>query len=183
MICLMYTYCMEMYVRANFILKMKMELQKSRVLEEKKLSKALLGNVIPKFMVNQLLSEFTPEKTIFYNNQFMNASVLFSDLVSFTVISSSLRPKQVVDMLNEQFSTYDAIAKRHGLEKIKTVGDAYFAISYKHKDNAVRIISAALEMKQALDKINTENKTAIQIRIGCSTERATLFVFGSIAYK
>jgi len=174
---------MEMYVRESFVLKMQLEQQRRNLLEEKKLSKSLLSNVIPKSKVQQLLNDFAPQKTLFYENKYENISVLFSDIVSFTVISSSLLPRQVVFMLNEQFLAYDRIVKRYGLEKIKTVGDAYFAVSFNHEDNAMRIVHAAMDMLADLHSINSKNHTRIQIRIGCCTGTATLIVFGSIAHK
>ncbi len=86
-----------------------------------------------------------------------SATVLFADFVGFTAISSGLTPQALVAELDYCFSMFDEIAERHGLQKIKTIGDSYMCVCGifpRHPDHALRATKAALEMQRELQRIN-----------------------------
>ncbi len=87
-------------------------------------SEALLLNVLPKEIVPILKRE---HRTV--AEHFESASVLFADLVGFTPMSATMAPEALVELLDEIFSEFDLLAERHGLEKIKTIGDCYMVAS------------------------------------------------------
>ena len=89
---------------------------------EQERSESLLLNVLPRSVVER----FRNGETIIADS-FASATILFSDLVDFTRMTAALPPDVVLDMLNGIFSRFDALAKEYGLEKIKTIGDAYMA--------------------------------------------------------
>ena len=84
-------------------------------------------------------------------------------------------------MLNQIFSAFDELAEKHGLEKIKTIGDAYMVVGglpIPRKDHAVAIIEMALDMQQAIDKFNLETGSYCNIRIGINTGPVVAGVIG-----
>jgi adenylate cyclase len=87
-------------------------------------SEELLLNVLPAPIAERLRSG---ERTI--AQQHAEVSVLFADVVDFTPCAEATDPSEVVDMLNDLFSDFDALADRFGMEKIKTIGDAYMAVA------------------------------------------------------
>jgi class 3 adenylate cyclase len=109
--------------------------------------------------------------------------VLFSDFVNFTKLSARLTPKQLIDELNECFLAFDEICERHGLEKIKTIGDAYMCAgglpvpNDTHPADAVR---AALEMATWLKQRKHERPDAhlTEMRIGIHTGPVMAGVIG-----
>ena len=85
--------------------------------------RSLLHNVLPSpIAARKLAGELA------ISDRFSEASVLFADVVDFTSLSARLESTQVVGMLNDLFSRFDRIIARHGLEKIKTIGDCYMAV-------------------------------------------------------
>src|SRR4030095_13559241 len=103
------------------------DLVKSRTKElsdEKQTSERLLLNVLPPPIADRLKSG---EGLIV--DRFDAVSVLFADIVGFTSLSSRIPPEQLVTMLNELFSTFDKLAEKHRLEKIKTLGEAYMVVA------------------------------------------------------
>ena len=116
--------------------------QKSLVEEEKEKSEKLLLNILPKDTIQELrengkvAAKYYPE-----------VSVLFTDFIGFTEIAGDMRPDEVVESLNHCFSAFDEIMERHGIEKIKTIGDAYMAacgVPIADQDHAEKMVKAAL---------------------------------------
>jgi adenylate cyclase len=108
-------------------------------------------------------------------------SVLVADLVGFTTLAAHIGPDQVVFLLNEIFSGFDLLALKHGLEKIKTIGDAYMAacgVPLPHPDHAGATADLALDMMAEIDKFNRAYNTSIQLRIGISTGSVVAGVIG-----
>lgn len=108
-------------------------------------SETLLLNILPKEIVAILKND---QQTI--ADYFEGASVLFADVVNFTPLSSSLPPQELVEMLNEVFSEFDVLVEKHGLEKIKTIGDCYMVaagVPRPRKDHAHVLTDLALEMR------------------------------------
>ena len=82
-----------------------------------------------------------------------DATVLFADLVGFTPLASSLAPQETVELLDRLFSAFDQLAERHGLEKIKTIGDAYMVVGgvpQVSADHPSRVVSMGLDMLTAV---------------------------------
>jgi DNA-binding response OmpR family regulator len=110
-----------------------------------------------------------------------DVSVLVADLVGFTTLAAHIGPDQVVHLLNEIFSGFDLLALKHGLEKIKTMGDAYMAaggIPLPRPDHAEAIAELALDLMADIEKFNRAYNTSIQLRIGISTGSVVAGVIG-----
>jgi len=110
-----------------------------------------------------------------------DVSVLLADLVGFTTLAAHIGPEQVVYLLNEIFSGFDLLALKHGLEKIKTIGDAYLAaggVPLPRPDHAEAIAELALDMMAEIEKFNRAYSTSIQLRIGISTGSVVAGVIG-----
>ena len=92
--------------------------------------------------------------------------------MGFTPLSARLQPLELVNLLNEIFSTFDRLAEEHGLEKIKTIGDAYMVaggLPVPMPDRAAAIADMALAMQEAVERFRVERGENIQIRIGINT--------------
>jgi guanylate cyclase len=116
---------------------------RKNVFQEK--SETLLLNILPKEIVSILKDE---PHTI--ADHFEGASILFADLVNFTPLSASMTPIELVELLNEVFSQFDLLVEKHGLEKIKTIGDCYMVASGIPRpcsDHAQVLTAMALEMR------------------------------------
>jgi class 3 adenylate cyclase len=110
-----------------------------------------------------------------------DVSVLVADLVGFTTLAAHVGPDQVVHLLNEIFSGFDLLALKHGLEKIKTIGDAYMAaggIPLPRPDHAEAVADLAFDMMADIEKFNRAYNTSIHLRIGISTGSVVAGVIG-----
>ncbi|HVR79881.1 MAG TPA: adenylate/guanylate cyclase domain-containing protein [Acidimicrobiia bacterium] len=114
-------------------------------LEQEK-SERLLLNVLPEPIARRLMDGEEP-----IADAFSEVTVLFADIVDFTQMSDRLAPEQTVQMLNEVFSVFDQLVERWGLEKIKTIGDAYMAVAgvpVSRPDHAEAVAEMALAMRE-----------------------------------
>jgi class 3 adenylate cyclase len=114
-------------------------------------------------------------------DHFPEVSVLFADIVDFTVMSSSMSPKPLVTLLDDLFTQFDELARRHRVEKIKTIGDCYMAVCGvpdPRFDHATALAEMALEMIECLKQFNTSHSTSVRIRIGMNTGAAVAGVIG-----
>ena len=136
----------------------------------------LLLNILPRPIAERMkrgetnISEHHPD-----------VSVLVADLVGFTTLAAHIGPDQVVHLLNEIFSGFDLLALKHGLEKIKTIGDAYMVaggLPLPRPDHAEAIANLALDLMAEIDKFNHAYHTSIQLRIGISTGSVVAGVIG-----
>jgi class 3 adenylate cyclase len=110
-----------------------------------------------------------------------DVSVLVADLVGFTTLAAHIGPDQVVYLLNEIFSGFDLLTFKHGLEKIKTIGDAYMVaggLPLPRPDHAEAIAELALDLLADLHKFNGAYNTSIHLRIGISTGSVVAGVIG-----
>ena len=149
----------------------------SRLQVERDRSESLLLNILPEPIAERLKSG---EGVI--ADRFPEITVLFSDIVGFTELSSSTRPQDLVAMLNSIFREFDAIASRRGLEKIKTIGDAYMVAAGLPQycdDHAMRAADMALEMLEAVEAFNRETGADLSIRIGLHSGSAVAGVIGT----
>jgi len=104
---------------------------------------------------------------------FADVTVMFADIVNFTHIAEGMAPSQIFTMLNKIFSGFDALADKHGLEKIKTIGDAYMVAGGLNlgegPDYADKIADMALDMRDMLANDKSVNDLGLEIRVGIGT--------------
>ncbi len=134
----------------------------------KKRSDGLLLNILPKEVANELKKNGSSEAKLIDE-----VTVLFTDFNGFTALSEKLSPKELVSDLHECFTAFDNIIQKHGLEKIKTIGDAYMAaggLPVPNKTHAVDVVHAALEIAAFIDEFKARKKANnlpyFEIRIG-----------------
>lgn len=139
-------------------------------------SERLLLNVLPAPVAARLkehegiLAEDCPAVT-----------VLFADLVGFTQLAERLPAAEVVTLLDRVFAAWDAVVAEHGVEKIKTIGDAYMVaggVPLPRRDHAEAIAETALAMGPALARCSTELGVDLQVRIGIDSGSAVAGVIG-----
>jgi class 3 adenylate cyclase len=109
-------------------------------------------------------------------------TILFCDLVGFTEAASRTAPGRLVADLNRLFSAFDALTGALGVEKIKTIGDAYMAgagLPEPRPDHAEAVAELALRMLEAVERLNRETGTAFQVRIGMHTGPVVAGVIGT----
>ncbi|WP_299618553.1 adenylate/guanylate cyclase domain-containing protein [uncultured Tenacibaculum sp.] len=152
-----------LWSRLNYTKKAKAILQ-----VEKDRSEHLLHNILPEEVADEL-----KEKGFVKAQDFETASILFTDFKSFTATASKLTPQELVEEINECFKAFDGIIEYYGIEKIKTIGDAYMAAGGLPKPdvNAVKkTILAALEMQEFIKERKKKNysndKPAFDMRVG-----------------
>ena len=134
---------------------------------EQEKSEQLLLNILPEPIAARL-----KDNRGAIAEHFDEVTILFADLVGFTPLSARLQPLELVNLLNEIFSTFDRLAEEHGLEKIKTIGDAYMVaggLPVPMPDRAAAIADMALAMQEAVERFRVERGENIQIRIGINT--------------
>lgn len=139
-------------------------------------SELLLLNILPEPIAHRLKMQ---ESII--ADSFSDVTVLFADIVGFTQLSASIPPTELVKLLNKIFSAFDQLAERHGLEKIKTIGDAYMVVGglpMPRSDHAEAIAQMALDMLKEICRFETGNGTPFNIRIGISTGPVVAGVIG-----
>ena len=123
---------------------------------EKDKSDKLLLNILPEEIAKELKENGFSEA-----HQFDDVTVLFTDFVNFTGISEKLTPQELVAEIHYCFKNFDAIIERHGLEKIKTIGDAYLAVSglpQANKHHALSVIEAAIDIVEFINKYKWEKQ-------------------------
>jgi guanylate cyclase len=143
---------------------------------EQERAESLLLNILPGSIAERLKA--SPERIA---DQFTAASVLFADVVGFTPRSENLPPAEVVGLLDRLFSHFDTLAGRHGLEKIKTIGDAYMVASgvpIPRQDHAQALASLALDMVGAMRPDGAVGDLDLQIRVGINSGPVVAGVIG-----
>jgi len=139
-------------------------------------SERLLLNILPEEIANRLKRG---DSTI--ADTFADVTVLFADIVGFTQLSARVYPTELVALLNEIFSTFDNLAERHGLEKIKTIGDAYMVVGglpIARPDHAEAIAEMAIDMQEAIIDFSQTKNQHLSIRIGINTGPVVAGVIG-----
>lgn len=155
-----------------------------QVVAEKKVSERLLYNVLPLAIADRLKGRTEVMVDNFSEiiaDSFPEVTVLFADIVGFTKFSEGVSPQSLVEVLNEIFSHFDNIADHRGLEKIKTIGDAYMAaagLPIPIKNHAERAAHMALDMLEVMDRFNERSQYQLKIRVGMNTGAAVAGVIG-----
>jgi class 3 adenylate cyclase len=114
-------------------------------------------------------------------NSFDEASVIFADLVGFTTLATKIPPTALIHLLDKIFSAFDELAEQRGMEKIKTIGDAYMAaagIPFPHRDHAWAAARMALDMHVVLEKFTRHSPSSLEMRIGICTGPVIAGVIG-----
>ena len=144
--------------------------------EEQEKSDRLLLNVLPEPIADRLKNS---EEVI--ADAYPEATVMFADLVDFTTTSGKIEPEAMVQALDDLFTSFDEFADRHGLEKIKTIGDAYMAaagIPVPRPDHAEAVAKMALEIRDEVEGRVDPQGSPLAIRIGIDTGPVVAGVIG-----
>jgi len=137
----------------------------------------LLYNIMPSPIAQRLKLQ---ESLI--ADSFDEVTVLFADLVNFTELSAQIPATQLVDLLNKIFSVFDHLTQKHGLEKIKTIGDAYMVVGglpTPRPDHAEAVVEMALDMQQAITRFQHNDGKPFDLRIGINTGPVVAGVIGT----
>jgi class 3 adenylate cyclase len=143
---------------------------------ERERSEELLRNILPSMIAERMKRG---ETTI--ADSYNEVTVLFADIVGFTHLSSATSPEFVVAILNDVFAYFDDLCEKYGLEKIKTIGDSYMAVSgvpEERRDHAIAAAETALEMLESLDKLELARMGHLSMRIGLNTGSVIAGVIG-----
>lgn len=135
--------------------------------KEQEKSKAILLNILPEAIVEELkhFNSSTP-------TEYDSCTFLFADIVQFTPNTSVMPPAAVVALLNQVFSAFDQLVTQHQVEKIRTIGDSYFVgsgLPIRRPDHAQAIACLALEMQSIITQFHWPNRNPLQLRIGIAT--------------
>lgn len=162
-------YGLERLRRTNFLRERELEEARAR-------SDEILHNVLPVSIAERLrtgsgaIADSAP-----------NVSVLFSDIVGFTPVSETLSPEALVQLLDTMFREFDGLCDRRGIEKIKTVGDAYMAVAglpTPDADHAASVAELALDMQRTLARLSADWPSPISMRIGIASGPVVAGVIG-----
>lgn len=150
------------------------------IYKERQRSEKLLLNILPKKVADDLkiYGKTEPEN-------FENCSIYFSDIVSFTSTSENLDPKYLIEELSDMFTTFDGIMESYGCERIKTIGDAYMAVSgmpVPNENHAENMIDASLDILDALKERGEKSEINWRIRIGVNSGKIVGGVVGVKKY-
>ena len=145
--------------------------------QEKRRSETLLLNILPQSIVERMRGG-----EVVIADRFAEATILFCDLVGFTALSHELSADHVIDFLGKIFSSFDRVAAEQGVEKIKTIGDAYMVaagIPEAQPDHAIRIAALSLRMLDEVDAIAAATGLKLQARIGVHSGPIVAGVIGT----
>ncbi|NEO83253.1 MAG: PAS domain S-box protein [Spirulina sp. SIO3F2] len=148
-------------------------------------SEQLLLNILPQAIAQQLKHQQTqnlsPSQRNLLAQHYDQVTILFADIVGFTSLCATLPPIELVTLLNDIFSAFDRLADQYGLEKIKTIGDAYMVaagLPTPRPDQVVAIAQMALAMQAVIPQIQTPTAVTCQIRLGIHTGPVVAGVIG-----
>jgi class 3 adenylate cyclase len=165
-----FAYLVDMINRRAFELEHELAIEKQR-------SETLLLNILPVKIAERLKAS---DATI--ADDFQSATVLFADIVGFTELSRRLSAGEVVALLNDLFTRFDRLAEKHGVEKIKTIGDGYMAaagVPTGRSDHAEAIAKLALEMREAVTEFARQRGMKLKLRIGVHSGSVVAGVIGT----
>ncbi len=144
-------------------------------------SEKLLLNILPAAIAQRLKAN-----DMRIADHYASVTVMFADLINFTQISEKMSPTQLIDLLSQVFLSFDQLAEKFQVEKIKTIGDAYMVISGApviYADHAHRIAEMALEMKSALNEVSMKIGINLGMRIGINSGPVVAGVIGSSKFS
>jgi class 3 adenylate cyclase len=172
---------MQYFVRARERALTDLACQHRELEDEQCRSERLLLNVLPEPVAARL-----KDHDGVIADDFPDVTVLFADIVGFTPLAARLEASAVVQLLDAVFADWDALAATHGVEKIKTIGDAYMAaggIPLPRPDHAEAIAALALELGPALERRAAERGLTLQVRIGIDSGPVVAGVIGRAKFS
>jgi class 3 adenylate cyclase len=152
-----------------------------RLQAEQEKSERLLLNILPKHIAERMKAGETH-----IAERFGEATVLFADLVGFTDLAAHIPADELLALLNEVFTAFDAITARHGFEKIKTIGDAYMAaggLMPGTVDCASAAVALAKDMHGEIEKINLNYNMSIRLRVGINQGPVIAGIIGTTKFS
>jgi class 3 adenylate cyclase len=168
-------YVLEWKIRKLFLRERQLDYERGR-------SDALLLNVLPQIIIDRLKARRAAGNESRLAEAFDEVTVLFADAVGFTAQAAKTRPDDLVDALDDIFCRFDELADRYGLEKIKTVGDAYMAVAgapVSRADHAEAATQMALAMLEELEDARWPSGDPIVVRVGMASGPAVAGVIGN----
>ncbi|NMC40597.1 MAG: hypothetical protein GYA43_05400, partial [Bacteroidales bacterium] len=168
------------FARTQYMLEQIINARTEELIIEKEKTENLLQNVLPKNTADELMAKGKVAKT-----KYNFVTVLFSDIQGFTKIAEETNPEILIDELDKFFFHFDSVVEKYGIEKIKTIGDAYMCaggIPEKNRTNPVEVTLAALEMQEYMNNLKAtaeiEGMKFWDIRIGIHTGTVIAGVVG-----
>ncbi len=158
-------------------IKDRLDQQHTLLIDEQKKSEHLLLNVLPTSIAQRLKNN----QTLIADGH-ADVTVMFADITNFTQLTEQMAPKQMVGLLNKIFSWFDSMTDKYGLEKIKTIGDAYMVVgglTRNREDYVKNIVDMALEMQEYITQHPDLSRHNLGIHIGIATGPAVAGVIGS----
>jgi class 3 adenylate cyclase len=160
-------------------------MQRNRISKEKKRSDELLLNILPAEVAEELKAKGSAEA-----KSINSVTVLFTDFKGFTQLSEKLSAQELVGEINECFSAFDHIMQKYGIEKIKTIGDAYMAaggLPVPNETHAVDVVKAAIAIQNFMIELKAKKEAAgqlfFEIRIGVHTGPVVAGIVGVKKYS
>lgn len=175
------------FQRYRYVRKTRNELtEKNKIINrEKERSDELLLNILPEQTAQELKNEGHSKA-----RHFNMVTVMFTDFKGFTYLAEILTAQELVDEIDHCFKKFDEIISRHGIEKIKTIGDAYMCaggLPVANETNPVDVVKAALEIQQFMRDMNlrkkTENKPFFELRLGINTGPVVAGIVGTKKFQ
>lgn len=148
-------------------LEIQVAVRTEEIVKEKQKSDELLLNILPHEIAEELKAKGESKA-----QHYTETSVLFTDFVNFTQVAETLGVEQLLKELNINFTAFDKIMEKYGLEKIKTIGDAYLAVSglpIANPNHAQNTVKAAIEITEFVTQRRKEVSYAFDIRIGINS--------------
>ncbi len=158
-------------------IKSQLDQQHALLAEEQKRSERVLFNVLPSNIAERLKSNDG-----LIADGYADVTVMFADLVNFTQLTEQMSPEQMVGLLNTIFSGFDELSEKYGLEKIKTIGDAYMVVgglSRERQEYAADVANMALEMIEFVGRHPLTAKRNLGVHIGIATGPVVAGVIGT----
>jgi class 3 adenylate cyclase len=162
-------YQLDSSARRDFAARAALDLERAR-------SEGLLLNILPAAVATRLKDSREP-----IADHSDDVTVLFADIVGFTPLAARKQPAELVALLDRVFTEFDALARTHGLEKIKTIGDAYMAaagLPEAQPDHALRAARMAVAMVDALRRVAADTGEALHLRVGLHSGPVVAGVIG-----
>ena len=167
-------YVLERSTRLLFLRERELDRERGR-------SEGLLRNILPEQIADRLKERDPATEHGHIARAYEEVTVVFADLVEFTKQSGRTDPPEIVAVLDDVFTRFDAIAERYGLEKIKTIGDAYMAVAgvpEPQEDDVEVAAEMALAMRDAIGQVRWPSGDPMHVRIGMATGPAVAGVIG-----
>lgn len=167
--------------RIRFIQDKTIKKQAQQIQKEKDASEQLLLNILPPFIASELK---TGEQILGRHHN--DCSVLFADLEGFTQLSAKLGAVELVRLLNDVFSTFDRLAEKYELEKIKTMGDGYMVaggLTKSRSNHLVDMINFAIEMVNVINTTAEYKHLDLKLRVGVNTGPVVAGVIGLTKFQ